>query len=210
MSHTLYATTNRRRFFFLPNDVDLPEGDLVLQSLRGRRLEVELDAVLPYELPEDEARRLARKSVRDAARGMRRFLMGAAGVFASAASDPDGVSEVRGDATLGEALGLDEAQASDSRAVAGGLKRVGAGVLETLRQGLTPGDEQEAARERMERLAGYARDEVGSPIGDAVEATPVVLRHAVEATGLREHLTELTSHLRTAASELRRSAGAEE
>ena len=56
LSDRLYATVPRNRFFRIPSDADLPEGDLLLQGLLGDRIEVSADAVASFELDEAQAK----------------------------------------------------------------------------------------------------------------------------------------------------------
>jgi hypothetical protein len=54
---TVYCSADRSRFFIVPDDVKLRAGEMRVQSLAGEQSRVDLQQLLPYEVPEEEARR---------------------------------------------------------------------------------------------------------------------------------------------------------
>ena len=56
LDSTLWSTPDHVRHFLLSDDADLPTGDFVLRTVVGRQKEVSEDAVLSYEVSEEEAK----------------------------------------------------------------------------------------------------------------------------------------------------------
>ena len=55
-SHTLWSTPDRARYFLIPDDRELPPGELRLITLTGRRQEVDLAAAAEFEVSREEAK----------------------------------------------------------------------------------------------------------------------------------------------------------
>jgi hypothetical protein len=54
---TVYSSADRSRFFIVPDGVKLRAGEMRVQSPAGEQSGVDLQQLLPYEVPEEEARR---------------------------------------------------------------------------------------------------------------------------------------------------------
>lgn len=55
-NQTIWTTLDRRRYFLLPEDANLPGGALQLRTSTGRQIEVDEEATAPYEVSEEEAK----------------------------------------------------------------------------------------------------------------------------------------------------------
>lgn len=64
-THTLYASPPPRRFYLIPDGVELPTGELELTSLTGARIRVDPDVAAIWDVDEDEARRWGAERLRD-------------------------------------------------------------------------------------------------------------------------------------------------
>lgn len=56
LAYAIWSTADRERHFLIPNEADVPEGEFVLCTVVGRQKEVSEDAVLSYEVSEEEAK----------------------------------------------------------------------------------------------------------------------------------------------------------
>jgi hypothetical protein len=77
----LYTTPDRTRYFLVPDDVDLPPGDLTIRTCVGRERpgqerSVDAAAAASYEVSEDEARAWARDELEDVLGDVRERVLG--------------------------------------------------------------------------------------------------------------------------------------
>jgi hypothetical protein len=56
LTSSLWTTPDRTRHFILPDDANLPPGDLSLRTASGRQRSVQEAAVVPYEVSKEAAR----------------------------------------------------------------------------------------------------------------------------------------------------------
>ncbi len=56
VSPTLWSDSERSRFFLISGDRQLPPGDFVLRTITGRQMEVDPNALAPFEVTRDEAK----------------------------------------------------------------------------------------------------------------------------------------------------------
>lgn len=61
---TVYTNSSQDRFFQLPKDAELAEGDLLLRSLKGDKRMVDAQAALAFEVDEATAKDLVKQEVR--------------------------------------------------------------------------------------------------------------------------------------------------
>ena len=74
---TLYANETHDRFFYIPADADLPDGDFTIGTLTGQKQQVNEAAVLPYEVDESLAKDIATGVVKNVAETAGRFMTSA-------------------------------------------------------------------------------------------------------------------------------------
>jgi hypothetical protein len=73
---TLYTTPDRTRYFLIPEDTDIPAGDLVLRTFAGHERSVDPEAVERHEVSEAEAREWAKDELEDVFGEMREKILG--------------------------------------------------------------------------------------------------------------------------------------
>ncbi len=204
MSHTLYSNPDHTVFYYIPDDVELPGGALVLQSLTGKRREVDPQAALAYEVPEERAQEITREIVAGFSRGIGRFLAGTLDMMRTAQREPDSSQKPR-TTNVAEALGLSEEQlANDPDAVIQGIREAGKGLQQTLRQSWSADKvSEEVARERLEALAKLAREEVAPALADAVRNMPDALRDLMEDRDLEQDVRDATEKLESIGDKIR-------
>ena len=56
ISPTLWSDVERSRFFLIPGDRQIPPGDFPLRTITGRQMEVEPNALAPFEISREEAK----------------------------------------------------------------------------------------------------------------------------------------------------------
>ncbi|MBN2801285.1 MAG: hypothetical protein JXX28_19245 [Deltaproteobacteria bacterium] len=193
MGHTLYATADQLRFYYLPDDAELTEGTLLLRSLTGRKRRVLEEEVSQHQVSEERAKELVRETVTQVSRGMGRFLN----------STMDTLRQAR--------VATPDAERRDPKEVLRGLREVGEGLRETLRQGLSeaPADAA-AARERLEAIAGSARENVSEALGDAMASLPEGLRDFLDNPRLEREVRAATEAMERLGEHLRAGPVGEE
>jgi hypothetical protein len=201
---TLYASTDRKRFFHVPDDAKLPAGDLVVRSLTGKKLEVDPIVLGVYEVPEAEAMVLAQGILGGFAEKLRAVAVSAGKALnAPPRRDPEAVAarEAR-EARVAESLRISrETLKGDPAAVGEALKATLAGLLATARETV---HEPEVAREKMKDVAEALRQEGVEPGAAAVlEELPDRLRELLASEDTVAKLEAAAADLRKAAAELR-------
>lgn len=78
---TLYTTPDRTRYFLVPDEVDLPPGDLVIRTFvgherPGQERSVDPGAIAAHEVSEDEARAWAKDQLGDVLGDVRERVQG--------------------------------------------------------------------------------------------------------------------------------------
>ncbi len=186
---TLYADSARERFFHVPDDAELPPGDLSLSSLTGVRLATTAEAVAPYEVDEAAAQRIVAQRLEAFGDGMRQVLGSAAAALSGLRPDaPPGPRSVfRDPATVGPAL-------------EGALHDI-LGAVRDL--------EADPARvdARMKAMADSVRA-TDPRAADDLESIPDTLRELIADPQVLGALDQAASELRNAASELRAQTAA--
>lgn len=56
----LWLSADRSRYFLVPEVFDMPPGDFDVRTIPGTRQQVALDAIRPFELTDEQARRIAK------------------------------------------------------------------------------------------------------------------------------------------------------
>ena len=67
MSHTVWFDAGRHHFWRVPDDAELPEGDVEIRNLSGGRRSVDVAALDDFVIPREEARQAVLDQLRDAA-----------------------------------------------------------------------------------------------------------------------------------------------
>ena len=194
----VFADSSSKQFYLLPDDADLPSGPLVLRSLTGDRLEVDAEAAEAYAISEDEAKERVKQQLAEVAQRATGILASLGTLLRGAAEGlPTGPKPQ--EASVAEALGVTPEQLRDDpKAVLAGLKRVGAGLVESLKDALAsdPASE-EVTRQRIEALAGV----VGADPKDLDD-----LRNKLKAQlmdpELEQRIKQATDDLRTSTDDL--------
>lgn len=199
MGRTLYATEDQTRFFAVPDEAALPEGDFEVRSLTGRALRVDPTVLDVYEVSEDEAKALAREQLEAFGRKLKGVLGVAANALKSAAR-PDPADVAAREKRVAESLKLSEEELRDPAKVASAVKDVLGGVLQAAKDSV--GD-PEAAKARMKDVAEALRQQgAGEEAAAKVEQLPELLRDALKSDELLAALDNATEKLRAAAREL--------
>lgn len=186
---TLYADSERARFFHVPDDVTLPAGDVALSSLTGRTVRTTAEAVAPYEVDEDAAQRIVAQRLEAFGDGMRQVMGSAAAALAGLKPDtpPGPRSAFRDPSTVGVAL---------------------EGVLKDVLGAVRDLEADPASVEaRMKVLADAVRAKDPEAAKD-LEALPDTLRDLIADPQVLGALDEAASDLRNAAAELRAQTAA--
>jgi hypothetical protein len=203
----MFATSDRKRFFHLPDDAALAAGAFEIRNLKGERRAVDEAAVAPFEVDEAQAKALVRDELARFARKTQDFLAGAAAALRGAAPLPPATGASEGP-RLADLLGLtpEELRADPKRALAA--------VNDTLRgwvrsvkdtAEVPPGDVD--ARARVERLSAALAAQ-GTEFAGTVEQLPERLARFVGDPALEGQIRDAARDLREAAATLRgRSEG---
>jgi hypothetical protein len=223
---TLYANKTHDRFFYIPQDTELLDGDFVIGTLTGQLQKVTEDSVTEFEVDEALAKDIASGVVKDVAQTAGRFMTSAADLLRSMSTGdiPKADTERREkrESNVAEFLGITKDQLrNDPQAVLDGIKGIGKGLKAALEQSISDNPvTQEGARARMEAFAEYAREDLGIKLGDNLADLPQqladVLRNPELEASVRastERLRHLSSQIRSASAtveEMEASAAAED
>lgn len=196
---TLYASEDRKRFFWVPDDARLPPGDLVVRSLSGKKLAADPVALDVYEIPEDEAMRRAQEVLGGFADSVRAVAMSAAKALGEPRKlDPDAV-KAREERVAGYLKMSREQFRSDPAAVGSAIKAALDGLASVAKEAVeTP----EAAKERLADVAEALRQEGVTP-PEALETLPDKLRELLASEDTIAKLDAAAAELRKAAAALR-------
>ncbi len=198
---TLYASADRKRFFHVPDDARLPPGDLVVRSLTGKKLEADPVALDVYEIPEEEAMRIAQELLGGFAEKVRAVAMSAAAALAQPPKlDPEAVKEREERVAAHLKLGREQLS-QDPAALGAALKGALQDMVKLAQETVHA---PEVAEERMKDVAEALRQE-GAPAGtpEALEALPEKLRALLASEDTVARLKAAAENLRVAAAELR-------
>lgn len=55
-THTLWSDPDRTQYYLVPDDADLPAGDVVLRTPAGREMNADAAALAPYAVTREEAK----------------------------------------------------------------------------------------------------------------------------------------------------------
>lgn len=209
MAKTLYSTEDNKRFFHIPDQTKLKEGEAVLRSLRGKTLRVNLASVDIFEVTEERAKELAADEMEALARRAGQLMSGAGSFLRGLASGlpkpqpPPGREQRR--ATVADALGVTEEQlSSDPDAVIEGVKRVGEGIQQLLEDAIKDGPAtDEDAKKRMDAVIAYLREQMGEEAAVTAANLPEKLREFLANPELESGIRSAAEDLRAAARRLR-------
>ena len=148
---TLYASSDRKRFFWIPSGLTLPTGSLEISTLTRKKISVEESSALDYEIPEAQAKDLARQEMRRWA-GLKEQAVAAAD---GATKKVDGSTAI--EKTLAGVLGISEKELAGN-----------------------PGSD-EALKGELARLAGLIGTRLGVATGEVVSAVVTELPEEINA-----------------------------
>jgi hypothetical protein len=214
---TLYATIPPKRYFYIPDETPLPPGPLELQSLTGKRLDLDPVVASVFEVSESEAQGIAAKKARAIAGSVARAVKGAnevlAGVQKAQQSGelPGPVAGPEQKARVAEALGIPAAALEeDPEAVIEGLKRAMQRLSDEARRFIStdPAD-QEIVRARMEALSDELTARGLPELSEPVKALPEELRRRLADPALEQSIREATERLKRAQQEVETGRSAE-
>lgn len=209
---TMWATTERdnRRYFHIPEGVDLAAGALVLRTLKGDKREVDPAAVTAYEIDEEAAKALVQAEMVEVAKKASTFLTNAAAAMRGAIEKPAAPADPAGQASaefnFASVLGMtpDEVRANPEKAIEA-LKTTFQGLTGTLRDAMQTDDPaaKASAKQRMEAVSAYLARQGGGEFAGTVETLPERLKAFLSNPDLEKRLKEASDRLTEAAAELR-------
>ena len=210
-SKTLYADPSQTRFYWIPDDAEIAEGELVLRSLTGKRREVSATAVQDYRITEEQAKALTRDLVARASRTASSLLAGLGGMLQQAsrrAADVGRPPPGEREPEVAKALGVTEDELrNDPDAVMDGLKRAGQGLQKVLQEAIDTGREADATtRERVRQLAEMAGADIDATQA-SVDELIAKLREFLSNPELDKRVQDATARLKDLADELRTERG---
>lgn len=201
---TLYATADRTRFFQVPDDATLPPGDLVVRSLTGRKLEADPVALDVYEIPEEEAMRIAQALLGGFAEKVRAVTMSAAAALQKPPPlDPEAVKAREERVAAYLKLGRDQLR-EDPAALGAALKGALQDIVKLAQETVHA---PEVAQARMQDVAEALRQE-GAPPGtaEAIEVATETLRDLLASPEVLGKIEQATAELKAVTEEIRREA----
>lgn len=190
----LFATSDPKRFFRLPDGLEPAAGPLRLRSLAGVVLDVDPDSVALYELSEAQAQRDVGDEIAHLAKNATRIIASFATAMRDAAP-PDAHDGVPFTA---------EQFRTDPTAAMAGLKALFAGIVEMTKAGISDDPAARAsAKDRMATLAGVIERDTGEklPLADLPER----LREMLTDPALLDRLKVTTGRVREATEAIRPS-----
>jgi hypothetical protein len=197
---TLWIADGGARFFSVPDDAELPEGDLELRTLGGKRRSADPEAATRYELSVEDGQAAARAEVTAFGGALRDAF--ARGLSALAGLGPDAAElrEAR-EARTAAVFGLSQEAMNDPQK----LKEAGAafvdGLLVAAREGARDPD---AAARTLAPVAAQVRAAGGERVADLLEALPGTVNEVLRDERTIESLDAFTARLRAATAELRK------
>jgi hypothetical protein len=202
---TMFASPDRKRFFYIPDDEALPSGSYTIRNLKGEKREVEEAALTAFEVDEVRAKEIVKAEVARIARKTQEFLAGASAALR--AGRPVQPGEGQGaPMNLAAVLGMtpDEMRTDPKKAVEA-MKNTLRNFAQTVRDAApaaAPTEVATSARDRIEAMSNYLNAQ-GSEFAGSVEALPERLAKFLTNPALEEQIRQATRDLKAAAAELR-------
>ena len=206
---TLFANDTHDRFFYVPVDIELEDGEFTIGTLTGQIKQVSESAVAAYEVDEALAKDIASGVVKNVAETAGRFMTSAGEFLRDMASGevPPLQAERRAkrESNVAEFLGITGEQLrNDPQAVLDGIKSIGKGLKTALEQSVSDNPVTvEGARERMEAFADYAREELAVNLGENPADYPKKLSDILHNPELEASVRASTERLRHLAQQIR-------
>lgn len=203
MAATLYADAEQKHYFLVPDEITVAKGPVVLRSLTGRRLEVDAEAAAPYEIPEEQAKKMAQELVGAFAEKLKVVALSAVQALSrTPALDPASVAER--ESRVADSLKMSrEALREDPEQLKSAIKGVFQGILQAAKEtAQTP----EVAQDRMKDIAEALRQEgVQSGAPELVESLPDRLRELLASEDTLATLDKFTKDMDQATADLKAS-----
>lgn len=209
VKRTLYANKTHDRFFYIPQDAEIPDGLFQIGTLTGQMLKVTETAVTEFEVNEAMAKDIASGVVKDVAQTAGRFMTSAADFIRSMSSgelsEADLERRKERQSNVAEFLGISRDQLqNDPQAVLDGMKEIGLGLKASLEQSISENPvTQEGAKERMEAFARYAKEDLGIKLAENPSDLPQQLADILRNPELEASVRASTERLRNLASQIR-------
>jgi hypothetical protein len=209
VKRTLYANKTHDRFFYIPQDAEIPEGTFEIGTLTGHMLQVTESAVSEFEVDETLAKDIASGVVKDVAQTAGRFMTSAADFIRSMStgelSEADMERRQTRQSNVAEFLGVTRDQLqNDPEAVMEGIKSIGRGLKASLEQSIADNPvSQESAKARMDAFAQYAKEDLGIKLGDNPAELPKQLADILRNPELEASVRASTERLRNLATQIR-------
>lgn len=210
---TLYSTGPPRRFYLVPDDADLPSGELVLTSLTKQRLLVDPEAVQGFEVSADRAREIAEKTARAVARKAEELAGGAQEVrdkIAAAgrkwrAARQEGAPREEVEAAVADAIGVDlEMLRSRQSEALDGLRALISELGQKLRVMLSDDPADRATTQAaMQTVAAFLRARGKEGAAAAAADLPDNLRSVLSDPRLEQAIRDASDGLKRATAESR-------
>jgi len=169
---TLYASSDRKRFFWIPSGLNLPTGSLEISTLTRNKISVEESSALDYEIPEAQAKDLARQEMRRWA-GLKEQATAAAD---GATKKVDGSTAI--EKTLAGFLGISEKELAGNPGI---LKERFEWLFQRLAEEAKESGGDEVLKGELDRLAGLIGTRLGVATGEVVSAVVTELPEEINA-----------------------------
>lgn len=202
----LLFTPNFKRWFAIPRDRDLAEGDMDVVRLAGGRRRIDPAALVEFEVSAEEARVLFRQRVQglahDTVERGGEVVKGAV----SRVPKPDREKVRQG---VAELLGVAPEQLGEPDVLFTHLRERASGLGRKVREEVVPPPEKrEAVRKAVDGLVGSVRKE-GVEVVDELGRVSDRVEELLRSPGVEQRVRDAAGLFRTAADRLRSALGAE-
>ena len=209
IDHTLYADSTQRKFYWVPNDAKLPEGDFQIMDLRRRTKMTSASAAEAYRISEKQAKEIAREAMASVSQQATNFVSKTAKAVHDLQQSgfvPSAQSTNNAADRLAASIGLTQEQLrTDPEAVKAGITSMLSGLSATI----AGAAKEEAERSpqikvALEAMKVAAQEEFGSQLGNKAGEWPERVVEALRNPELEKGVRDATEKLKEMAAELRR------
>jgi hypothetical protein len=179
---SLWTTANWSRYFLIPNNQELANGNFVIITSTGNKKEVDPDALAPFEITEEAAKSHVQaemsQALKKAKNGLSNFIAMAAAQAAKGNTPSDTTHSESGAKLVAELLDITpEEVRNNPEAAKDGLRQVLSVAVREVIQGVTSQDPEqlEAVRIRMHTLRTTLQSQ-GFEVDETLEEFPEKLR----------------------------------
>ena len=179
---SLWTSSNRSRYFFIPHNQELPNGDFTILTSTGNKKEVAPDALAPFEITEEAAKSHVQaemsQTLKQAKNGLSNFIAMAAAQAAKGNTSSDTTHSESGAKLVAALLDITPQEVCNNlEAAKDQLRQVFATALGEVIQGVNSQDpaQLEAGRIRMQTLWTTLQSQ-GFEVDETLEEFPEKLR----------------------------------